>query len=506
MSPKTVLVLGAGIGGTVAATRLRRALPREHRVILVEREAARPFQPSLLWVMTGDRNLEAISRPVSRLARRGIELLQGKVEAIDPQTRRVTVAGREIDADHMIVALGAELVSEAIPGLAEAGNNLYTVEGAQALRQALPAFRQGRLAVLVAGIPFKCPAAPYEAAMLLEAWLRRGGVRDRVEVDLYTPEPGPMPSAGPEVSAQLRRMLESKHIRLHTEHVVTHADATSRVLHFADGSSAPFVLLAYVPPHRASAVVREAGLTGESGWVAVDRHTLETGHPGVYALGDVTAIPLSMGKPLPKAGVFAHRQAEVVATNIASAILGRARRGAFDGLGECFIETGDGRAGFGRGNFYAEPRPEVRLRPPSVLLPMSSTGCTAGSEAIPFGLSTLKNCRRFCRGRTLLFSIEGDHNEEIHPFRLVAFLGIHAARPCRRGAGCAASPGPVGSQGGVGHQPGRPEKAPAQFPGDPPDLRGSGALERASRHGVRVPRPGGEAHFQRTWPVVAGGR
>jgi sulfide:quinone oxidoreductase len=366
MNSKTIVVLGAGIGGTVAATRLRRLLPRAHRVIVAEREAARPFPPSLLWLMTGARTLEAISRPVSRLARRGIELLQGEVEALDAGTRRVTVAGREIAADYVVVALGASLVPQAVPGLAEAGHNLYTPEGAQGLRQALPNLRQGRLAVLVAGIPFKCPAAPYEAAMLLEAGLRRSSVRERVGIDLYTPEPGPMPSAGPEVSAEVRRMVEAKGIRLHTEHVVVSVDAGA--LHFADGASAPFDLLAYVPPHRAPAVVREAGLCGESGWVAVDRQTLETSHPGVYAIGDVTTIPLAIGKPLPKAGVFAHGQAEVLAANIASAILGGPAKRLFDGFGECFIEVGDGRAGFGRGNFYAEPRPEVRLRHPSVLL------------------------------------------------------------------------------------------------------------------------------------------
>jgi sulfide:quinone oxidoreductase len=91
---------------------------------------------------------------------------------------------------------------------------------------------------------------------------------------------------------------------------------------------------------------------------------METAFAGVYAIGDVTLIPLTMGKPLPKAGVFAHAQAEVVAKNIADRIAGSAPVARFDGHGACFVETGAGRAGFGGGDFYAEPRPVVRMRRP----------------------------------------------------------------------------------------------------------------------------------------------
>jgi len=112
-------------------------------------------------------------------------------------------------------------------------------------------------------------------------------------------------------------------------------------------------------------VVKDAGLTGPSGWVTVDRTTLATSFAGVYAIGDVTGIPLAIGKPLPKAGVFAHGEAEVVAENIAAEIDGRTPAARFAGHGECFVEAGDGRSGYGSGNFYAEPVPQVGLRPPS---------------------------------------------------------------------------------------------------------------------------------------------
>lgn len=365
----TVLILGAGFGGIVAAQRLRRLLPAGHRILLVERESEHVYAPSLLWVATGARVPGRISRPIRAAARGGIELIRGSVERIDPASRSAVVDGREIGADYLVIALGAELAPETVPGLAQAGHNLYSLAGAEAISNARLAVTRGRIAILVSAIPFKCPAAPNEAAMLLEYDCRRRGVRESVQIDFYTPEPGPMPVAGPEVSAALRRMIESRGIGYHPGHAVTAVDPARRRITFANGASADFDLLVYVPPHRAPQVVRDADLCGESGWIAVDRETLETKFPGVYAIGDVAGITLtSIGKPLPKAGVLAHHEAEVVAANIARDITGRGAPRRFAGDGACFVETGDGRAGFGSGNFYAEPAPRIRLRQPGRLL------------------------------------------------------------------------------------------------------------------------------------------
>jgi len=361
---KTIVILGGGIGGVVAATRLRKKLPSKHRVILVERESNYIFQPSFLWLMTGTRTAEKISRPLDKLDKLGVERIQGEVQHIDPENKTVQVDGQKISADYLIIALGAEYAPETIPGLAEAGHNFYTLAGAESLRDARLSLREGRLAVLVSTIPFKCPAAPYEAAMLLEYDCRKRKVRDAVEVNLYSPEPGPMSLAGPENSKQIRQIVESKDIGYYPEHAVTEVDANNKCIHFANGEKAEFDLLAYVPPHRAPQVVRETKLVGESGWVPVDKQTLATKFPGVYAIGDVTGIKLTIGKPLPKAGVFAHGEAEVVANNLIHEITGKGAANVFNGHGECFLETGDGKAGLGRGNFYAEPKPEIKFNKP----------------------------------------------------------------------------------------------------------------------------------------------
>jgi sulfide:quinone oxidoreductase len=364
---RTALVLGAGLGGMVAAQTLRRLLPREHRVVLVEREAQHVFPPSLLWLMVAERSAEAISRPCARAARPGIELVRGAVTAIDPAAKTVQVGGQTLRGDALVIALGADYAPQAIPGLAEAGLCIYTLEGASAIRDALAGFDNGRLVVLTAAPQYKCPAAPYEAALLVDSYLRERGRRDRISIDFYAAEPGPMMVAGAAVSAGVRAMVEARGIGYRPEHQVKSVDPQARRIEFANGAAAGFDLLLYVPPHRASEAVKAAGLTNESGWIPVDRHTLETRFPGVYAVGDITVIPLKMGRPLPKAGVFAHGQAEAVAHTIAHDWTRRGKPGRFEGEGMCFIEAGGGRAGMGSGNFYAEPLPEVRLRQPGLL-------------------------------------------------------------------------------------------------------------------------------------------
>jgi sulfide:quinone oxidoreductase len=340
---KTVLVLGGGVGGLVAAHELRKDLPRPHRVVLIERSTTHLFYPSLLWLMIGQRTAQDIRRPLATLAQQGIEVIQGEITALDAAARTIQVDGQSFSGDSLIVSLGAELAPETVPGLAQAGYNLYTLEGMEGLSRALATFVSGKLALVVASLPYKCPAAPYEAAMLLEYFFRKRKIREQVTLNLYAGEPGPMGVAGPEVSRAVRDMIEQKGMHYYPDQYLTRVDPHARQLSFSSGLTAMYDLLAFVPPHQVPLLAIEAGLAHECAWVPVDRSTLETRYPGVYAIGDITGIPLVIGKPLPKAGVFAHGQAEVVAHNIAVAITGKGEARRFEGHGECFIEMGDGK-------------------------------------------------------------------------------------------------------------------------------------------------------------------
>ncbi len=367
MSGKTVLILGAGVGGLVAANELRQRLPREHRIVLVEKNAQHAFAPSFLWLMTGDRKPAQITREVRQLAQPGVEVVIDAARAIDLSNQRVETSAQTLNYDCLVVALGAELAPEAIPGL-DTAHTYYTFDGAAKLRDALREFNGGTVAVVVSALPYKCPGAPHEGAMLIADSFRRRGIRDRVAVHLLTPEPQPMPVAGPALGDAVRRMLETQGIIFHPLHKLTSVNPQTREMLFENKEPFKYDLLVAIPPHRGPRLAREAGLANEAGWIPVDRGTLATKYANVFALGDVTAIPIpGRWKPevpmmLPKAGVFAHAQAQTVARRIAAEITGARAQDTFCGDGYCMLEAGENMAGFAFGNFFAEPSPQIALR------------------------------------------------------------------------------------------------------------------------------------------------
>lgn len=371
MTGKTILILGGGVGGYVAAQELRTRLSREHRIILVDRESKPPFPPSFLWLMTGSRAPDAIRKDLSVLPHQGIEFTNANVQTIDTAARRVTTSNGTFDYDYLVVALGAELAPELVPNLAETAHTPYNLSGATKLRDALRDFRGGRVVVVIASLPYKCPAAPYETALLLDSALGHRGVQHRVE--LLTPEGLPLPVAGPAVGKAVKEILDARGIGFHPKVKLIAVNAANKELAFDDGTKTNFDFLVAIPPHRSPQVVRDAGLTDASGWIPIDRGTMKTNVENVFALGDITAIKLpgrySPDAPLmlPKAGVFAQAQAQVVANNIAAEITGQGTPLVWDGFGACFLETGAGKAGFATGNFYAEPAPSVSLRDPNTV-------------------------------------------------------------------------------------------------------------------------------------------
>lgn len=373
MGSTTTLIVGAGWGGLTAAHHLRGQVSSEHRIRVIERSATFSLGVSNLGLMTGERETRQIQRNMANLKRPGIEWIHAEVRAVDPEARSVETDAETFAGDYVVLALGAELVPGLIPGFEEAAHNLYEVEGAAAIHDELERFDGGRIVVLVAGAPFRCPAAPYEAAMLVEAWARAHGIRTQVEIDLYTPESIPMAVAGPAVGQALTAFLDRQGIGHHFEHQVTEIDQPSRTIRFGD-TRASYDLLIGIPPHHAPSALREAGLIDSSGYVPVHPQTLEllsepdtlqVQYPGVYAIGDVAAVRLLNSMLLPKAGVFAEGQAQVVAEAIAAEINDEPQPRGYDGHGFCYVDVGDGLAAYGTGDFYAYPGPRVTLQDPS---------------------------------------------------------------------------------------------------------------------------------------------
>jgi sulfide:quinone oxidoreductase len=258
-----------------------------------------------------------------------VRFVRTTIRAIDPAARRVETDAGELEGDVLVVALGADLDPWATPGLVEHGTEFYTVAGAFAARKTLEAFEGGRVVVGVTSTPFKCPPAPSETALLMHDFLTARGLRDRSEIALVMPLPVPIPPS-PDASETILAGFAERGIEWHPKHLVRELEPG--VARFEDGSEMPFDLFLGVPRHRVPEVVAESGLCVD-GWVPVDPVTLETGWPGVYAVGDVTSVGT------PKAGVFAEGQAAVVADRIIATVRGGDADG-YDGRGVCYLEFG----------------------------------------------------------------------------------------------------------------------------------------------------------------------
>lgn len=356
------LILGAGFGGIAVATELRRLLGDDHEVVLIDEQDEFSMGLRKLWELVGIGTIAQGSRSRRLLADRGIDFRQASVSAIEPSARAVRCDSESWQADFLVVALGAQPRPDLVAGLAEHAHDVWEPARVPAARAALEDFDGGRVAVVIAGAPYTCPPAPYECALLLDEWLRERGLRERTALAVSTFQPMLLPNAGREGSAWLGERLAARGIEAHAGRGVERVEE-GRVV-YADGELEADLVFG-VPPHRPPEVVAEAGLASEGGWIAVDPGSLATGHPRVFAVGDVTQIRLANDLPLPKAGIIAEREGARVAAAIAAEIRGEGAPAPFDGRGHCFLEMGRSTATLIEGEFFAEPEPVVRLSEPS---------------------------------------------------------------------------------------------------------------------------------------------
>jgi sulfide:quinone oxidoreductase len=327
-----VVVLGAGFGGLELTTRLSDEFGDAADIVLIDQSDGFIFGFSKLDVMFGRTPPDAVHHAYRDFVKPGVQFVQAAVTAIDPSAKRVETDAGAFDADILVVALGADLHPEATPGLLEGGNEFYTVEGAFALRDVLATFNGGRVIVGVTSVPFKCPPAPSETALLTHDYLVTRGLRERSEIALVMPLPVPIPPS-PAASEALIVAFAERGIQWHPNQLVNELDPARKVAKFADGTEMPYDLFLGVPVHRVPPVVAESGMTVD-GWIPVDPRTLETSHRGVFAVGDVTSVGT------PKAGVFAEGQAVVAADRIAAIIRGATGTAEYDGHGLCYLEFG----------------------------------------------------------------------------------------------------------------------------------------------------------------------
>lgn len=378
-----IVVLGAGFGGLEVATRLSDALGERADVVLVDKSDGFVFGFSKLDVMFGRATAEHVTHRFDELPHLGVRFLRAQITAIDPVARRVVTGEETLEADVLVVALGADLHPELTPGLVEGGHEFYTVPGAFALRDVLAEFDGGRVVIGVTSTPFKCPPAPSETTLLMHELLETKGLLDRSNIDLVMPLPVPIPPS-PQASSTILGKFQDKGIGFHGGVLVQGLDPGRRVALLSDGRELPYDLFLGVPVHRAPSVVVEAGMT-EDGWIPVDPHTLQTRFPDVYAIGDVTSVGT------PKAGVFAEGQAAVVAEAILARIDPR-EVPAYDGHGICYMEFGHDEIGMVDVFFQPGVSPRGDLVGPSIDLMAEKTRFGSTRAARWFGRTWELTC------------------------------------------------------------------------------------------------------------------
>lgn len=349
--PARIVVLGGGVGGTLAANLLSKELGKDAEIAVVDPTGMHLYQPAFLYAALGQVKGRWLSRDERTLLRKDVELVVETAERIDPAKGVVHLErGGSLPYDHLVLSTGARLVPDQVPGLIEGAHEFYSLDGALRLRQALRDFRGGRILVGIAGIPYKCPPAPVEFILMLEDLLRRRGVRDRSEIRLLSPlnRAFTIESA----SKLVQPIMEQRGIGLDTFFNVESVDPSAGAVLSLEGEKAEYDLLVLVPPHRGQRVI-ETSMLGDAGaWIPTDPTTLEhKEHERIYAIGDATDVPIS------KSGSTAHFQAPVVASRIASRIRGTAPEAVYGGRVMCFLETGRRKATALRFDYTHPPTP-----------------------------------------------------------------------------------------------------------------------------------------------------
>lgn len=334
-----VVILGGGVGGTIVANRLARRLgPAEAVIILVDKDGRHVYQPGFMQVAFERKDPRRLERGEWRLLNPRVHLILDEAVRIDPEAHEVRLAGGgAIRYDRLVLALGARLVPEELPGFAEAAHHFYTARASRDLRGVLEAFRGGRIVVTVASVPYKCPPAPAEAACQLDYYFTKRGIRDQVDIHFLSPISRVFPLEP--INPAVDRLFAAHRIRSTVFFNVESIDPVAKVVRSIEGEEVPYDLLIMVPPHRGAKVVEDSGIGDRGGWLPVDRHTLRSkAHEEIFGLGDCTDLPVS------KSGAAAHFQAKVVAENVIADLRGKPAESRYDGRVMCYFDAGYHRA------------------------------------------------------------------------------------------------------------------------------------------------------------------
>ncbi len=361
-----VVVLGAGLGGTIMAYELRDLLGSAHRVSVVNKGTQYSFVPSNPWVAVGWRERKDTTIDLGPvMGRRGIELHPQGAKRVHPAEKRIELGdGTSLAYDYLVIATGPELAFDEIEGFGPEHLTQSVCHIDHAL-EAKPAFdelvRKPGPVVIGAVQGASCFGPAYEFAFILEKALRDARVRDRVPMTFVTSEPY-IGHLGLDGVGDTRGLLESalrdKHIKWITNARTDRFEPGKlQVSEMAeDGSVArthelPFAYAMMLPAFRGVDAVRGIeGLTNPRGFILADRHQRNPAFPDVFSVGVCVAIP-PIGKTpvpvgVPKTGFMIESMVTATAQNIASLIAGKAPAAVPTWNAVCLADFGDSGIAF----------------------------------------------------------------------------------------------------------------------------------------------------------------
>lgn len=352
-----VVILGGGFGGLSAATEIRKSLSSAQvKITVIDKKDWFMVGFAKLWILTGTRTFENSIGSLHELEKKEINFIKKEITLIDLQNKNVQALEISIPYDYLLISMGAILAPQNIPGLLENGYNLYDHDQLLEIQNKLKNIDSGKIAISIMGMPYKCPPAPFEASLLIDSMLRKLGKRDSVEIHFYSPALITLPAAGPKVSEQILKLINSEKIIFHNSCKIKSVKPNKMI--FENGED-NFDLLLAVPPHVAPDVIYDCKLAKKPDFIPIDRDC-KTNFENVYAVGDVTSLIVSK-IAIPKAGVFAEGEGLTVAKNIISKILLQNDSALFDGKGGCFIESGKNTASIIKVDMFSKEKPTTDI-------------------------------------------------------------------------------------------------------------------------------------------------
>jgi len=356
---KTLLILGAGTGGTMVANKMAHELdPQEWKIIIVDKYESHYYQPGFLFIPFGIYNATDVTKRKRDFIPPNVELIFSDIEIIEPDQNRVklTKENKVINYDYLVISTGTQIQPEETEGMVDGGGwrenifDFYTVEGAVALAKFLKFWKGGRLVLNVTEMPIKCPVAPLEFLFLADWYFTERGMRDKVDIVYATPLPGAFTK--PRASAILGDILDQKGIHLVPEFDLGSVDAGENKIASWDENEIEYDLFVTVPTNMGAEVIERSGMGDDLNYVPIDKHTLQSDKwENVWVIGDAGNAPTS------KAGSVAHFMLDILIENMLRHMEGLDPLPKFDGHANCYIESGFEKGILIDFNYDVEPLP-----------------------------------------------------------------------------------------------------------------------------------------------------